>query len=205
VTARVPWLMSHRPDVLGLLRRHAEVTCTGLSALTRWSAGGDAVDLQAVRDAEHEGDDVRRELLQALTTALTTPIEQEHAYALSERIDEVLNCAKDTVRIAEALGWRPDAHAAAMAARAEEASTHLLTAIGKLGNRHERPGDDVELAIKAARRVEHELLAGLAALPREGDLFGRIATLEVYRRYSALGEALVRVADRTWYTVLKVL
>jgi uncharacterized protein Yka (UPF0111/DUF47 family) len=199
------WFSSHYPDVLGLLRRHAEITRDGLDALARWSATAADDDAQAVRDAEHDADEVRRELLEALTTALTTPIEQEHAYALSERIDEVMDSAKDTVRIAGALRWSPDDHAAAMAGCAAESAAHLVDAIGKLGDRHTRPGDDVELAIKAARRVEHALLAGLAALEPDADPFARSATLEVYRRYSALGQALVRVADRTWYTVLKVL
>lgn len=202
---RLPWFMSHRPDVLGLLRQHAEVMQSGLAALSRWSAEPADGDVQAMRAAEHDGDDLRRELLEALTTALTTPIEQEHAYALSERIDEVLNSVKDTIRIAVALDWPPDAHAAGMAARAEEAGRHVLDAIGKIGDRDAHPGDDADLAIKAARRVEHELLTGLAALPRDGDPWTLAATLEVYRRYSAIGRALVRAADRTWYAVLKVL
>ena len=205
MTGRMPWFMSHRPDVLGLLSRHAEVMQSGLAALSRWSTEAADGDVQAVRAAEHDGDDLRRELLEALTTALTTPIEQEHAYALSERIDEVLNSVKDTIRIAVALDWRPDAHAAGMAARAEEAGRHLVDAIGKIGYRHARPGDDADLAIKAARRVEHELLAGLAAMPREGDPWTQAVMLEVYRRYSAIGRALVRAADRTLYAVLKVL
>jgi uncharacterized protein len=205
MTLHVPWFHSHHPDVLGLLRRHGEITAEGLEALARWSTTGADGDAQAVRQAEHDADSVRRELLEALTTALTTPIEQEHAYALSERIDEVMDGAKDTVRIAGALRWLPDEHAAEMARCAAEAAAHLLDAVSKLGDRNARPGDDAELAIKAARRVEHALLAGLAALPRDGDPFARSATLEVYRRYSALGQALVRVADRTWYTILKVL
>jgi len=201
----VPWFSAHHPDVLGLLRRHAEITRGGLDALARWSAGGAEGDAQAVRDAEHDADAVRRELLEALTTALTTPIEQEHAYALSERLDEVMDCAKDTVRIAEALRWSPDEHGAAMAGCAAESAAHLLDAIRKLGDRHAHPGNDAELGISAARRVEHALLAGLAALEPDGDAFVRSVTLEVYRRYSALAQALVRVADRTWYTALKVL
>jgi uncharacterized protein len=205
VKSVVPWFSSHHPDVLELLRRHSEIACDGLNALARWSRSAADGDAQAVRDAEQDADEVRHELLEALTTALTTPIEQEHAYALSERIDEVVDCAKDTVRIAGALRWTPDEHAADMAGHAAEAAAHLLDAVRKLGDRHASPGDDAELAIKAARRVEHALLAGLAALQPDGDPFERSATLEVYRRYSALGQALVRVADRTWYTVLKVL
>ena len=201
----LPWFSSHYPDVLGLLRRHAEIVRDGLDALARWSDGGSDADAQAVRDAEHDADDVRHELLEALTAALTTAIEQEHAYALSERLDEVIDCAKDIVRIAGALRWSPDEHTVVMAASAAESAAHLVDAIDKLGDRRAHPGEDAERAISAARHVEHGLLAGLAALEPDGDLFARDAAIEVYRRYSALGQALVRVADRTWYTALKLL
>jgi uncharacterized protein Yka (UPF0111/DUF47 family) len=188
-----------------MLRRQAEITRDGIAAFARWSDGGAAADAQAVREAEHDADDTRHALLEALSIALTTPIEQEDAYALSERIDEVIDSAKDTVRIADALGWEPDRHAAAMAARAAEAAEHLCDAIAHLGERVGEPGAYAERAIMAARRIELELLAGLAELPRDGDAYRRSATLELYRSYSGVSQALLRVADRTWYAVLTVL
>ena len=205
MTERLPWFLAHRPDVLGLLRRHAEVMHAGLAALARWSAGGGEADVQALRDAEHEGDHLRRELLEAVTAALTTPIEQEHAFALSERIDEVLNAVKDTVRVAGALGWEPDGCAARMAACAEEAGGRLVAAVGGIGEHAAGSRDEADEAIKAARRVEHELLAGLAALPRDLGPWELQATFEVYRRYAAVGAARVSVADRTLYTILRLL
>lgn len=206
MSARVPWFLPHHPDVLGLLRHQADTTLEGLAAFADWSRTGSEEDANRVRAAEHDGDDARRALLEALTVALTTPIEQEHAYALSERIDEVLDLAKDTVRTAQALGWVPDRHAAEMGARIHEAWLHLRDAVGKLGERRENPGADAELAIKRARWVEKDLRAGLAELSRDGDdPFALAATLEVYRSYSNVGTALLRVADRTWYAVLKAL
>ena len=202
---RLRWFLPHHPDVLGLLRDQADVTTRGMTAFARWSATGDAADARAVRDAEHEGDDLRHELLQALSTALTTPIEQEDAYALSERIDEVLDRAKDTVRVADAFQWRPDEHTAAMGASVEEATRHLNAAVGCLSSKSEHPGDHAELMIKAARTVEHGLLAAFAALPRDGTSWDRTAALEVYRGYSDVEHALLRVADRTWYAVLRAM
>jgi uncharacterized protein Yka (UPF0111/DUF47 family) len=201
---RMSWFLPRQPDILGLLGRQAAVTAEGVAALARWSEGGADADAQAVRDAEHEGDDLRKELLHALTIALETPIDQEDAYALSERIDEVIDGAKDVVRIADALQWRPDVYGARMAARAAEAAAELSEAVASLATR-DRSGEHAELAIKAGRRVEHELLEGLAALGRDGDAVDRVATLEVYRAYSRIGQAVLRVADRTWYAVLKVL
>src|SRR5262249_17057937 len=118
VSERMRRFLPRPPDIVGLLTRQAAVTADGLAALARWSETGADADSQAVRDAEHEADDLRQELLQTLTTALSTPIDQEDAYALSERIDEVIDSAKDVVRLAGALEWKPDVHGARMAARA---------------------------------------------------------------------------------------
>ena len=205
MTARVPWFLPRRVDVLELLREQADVTVAGLAAFEDWSRTGSEPDADRVRSAEHGGDAARRALLEALTVVLTTPIEQEDAYALSERIDEVLDCAKDTVRTAQALDWRPDKHAAEMGQRVHESATHLRDAIHKLGPRPGQAGEGAELGIKAARQIEKSLRAGLAELPRAGDPWTVTATLEVYRSYSVIGTALIRIADRTWYAALRVL
>ncbi len=199
------WFLPHRPDVLGLLREQAGVTLAGLEAFALWSRDGDEAAANRVRELEHEGDEKRRALLEALVEALVTPIEQEDAYELSERIDEVLDRAKDTVRTAQALRWTPDASASEMGANVHASFVHLVDAIGKLGDRHARPQDDAELVIKRARRIEHGLRDGLAVLSPAGDPWALVSTLAVYRSYSTVGESLLRVADRTWYSVLKVL
>ncbi|HEX6725037.1 MAG TPA: DUF47 family protein [Gaiella sp.] len=205
MSERLRWFLPSTPDVLGLLRNQADVTTRGLEAFARWSTTGGDTDAQAVRDAEHEGDDLRHGVLQALSTALTTPIEQEDAYALSERIDEVLDRAKDTVRVAQAFEWRPNEHTAAMGASIEEAARHLNDAVACLATKGQHPGEHAELAIRAARSVEHGLLEAFAALPRDGASWDRTAAIEVYRGYSDIEHALLRVADRTWYAVLRAM
>jgi uncharacterized protein len=205
VSASSRWFLPHRPDVLALLQDEARVTLEGLQAFALWSRDGDENAAARVREFEHRGDVARRALLEALIEALVTPIQQEDAYELSERIDEVLDRAKDTVRTAQALDWTPDASAAEMGEHAHAAFAHLVDAIGKLGDRRAHPEQDAELAIKRARKIEHGLRDGLASLPRGGDAWTLTSTLAVYRSYSTVGESLLRVADRTWYAVLKVL
>jgi hypothetical protein len=92
-----------------------------------------------------------------------------------------------------------------MGARIEEATRHLNDAVACLSDKGEHPGDHAELAIKAARAVEHGLLAAFAALPRDGASWDRTAAIEVYRGYSDIEHALLRVADRTWYAVLRAM
>ena len=70
---RKHWFLPETPDVLGMLRRQMAVTIDGADVFARW-AGGDAAAAQAVRDAEHQGDVAKRELLSALREAFFTPI-----------------------------------------------------------------------------------------------------------------------------------
>ena len=204
MSASSRWFLPHRPDILALLQDQATVTLAGLEAFALWSRDGSDEAAGRIRDLEHHGDVARRALLAALIEALVTPIEQEDAYELSERIDEVLDRAKDTVRTAQALAWTPDAAAAEMGGHVHESFVHLVDAIGKLGDRRAHPEQSAELATKRARRIEHDLRDGLASLSRGGDPWALASTLAVYRSYSTVGVSLLRVANRTWYAVLKV-
>jgi uncharacterized protein Yka (UPF0111/DUF47 family) len=102
------------PDVLGMLCRQAEVTQEGMLALCAWAGGGPEA-AQRAREHEHRADEAKKELRRLLTVAFTTPIDAEDIYVMSERLDAVLNGAKDTVREAEVMGIAPDEAVAAMA------------------------------------------------------------------------------------------
>jgi hypothetical protein len=148
------WFLPESPDVLGMLRRQAAVTGEGMAALVAW-AGGEPGAAQRVRDCEHQADDAKWELRQALTVALTTPIDAENLYVMSERLDAVLNGAKDAVREAEVMAVGPDEAVAAMAALLADGVGHLATAFERLdpARRSKRgPGatDAADAAVKTS-------------------------------------------------------
>lgn len=198
------WFLPETPDVLGILRRQATVTLGGMEAFATWSQTGEHDAAQAVRDAERSADDVRRELLRALSKALTTPVDQEDIYWLSERLDTVINGAKNIVRESEAFGVSPDRHAAAMGEHALEAAGLLAAGLEQLGTRHAHPGENADAAVKAARRIERAYRHALADLPADADPKTLITRRELYRGYDQIAEAVVRVATRIWYAVLKL-
>lgn len=198
------WLLPETPDVLGVLRRQARVTCEGMEAFARWSSAGGEEDAAAVRDAEHDADDVRRELLVLLSKALTTPVDQEDLYWLSERLDAVINAAKNTVRESEALGVAPDEHTAEMGELAFDAAQHLATGFEQLTEKDMHPGDEADAAVKAARAIERAYGSALVALPADIDAKTAISIREIYRGYTEIADAVVRVATRIWYAVLKI-
>jgi Protein of unknown function DUF47 len=109
------WFLPQNPDVLDMLCRQAAITCEGLAALCAW-ANAEPDAAKQVRELEHRADDTKRELRLALTSAFITPIDAEDLYVMSERLDAVLNGAKDTVRESEVMGIAPDQAVAAMAA-----------------------------------------------------------------------------------------
>jgi uncharacterized protein Yka (UPF0111/DUF47 family) len=206
VAVKRSWFLPERPDVLGMLRRQAEVTGEGMGALVDWAnqVPGAA---ERVRQLEHQADHVKRELRRELTTAFTTPVDAEDLYVMSERLDAVLNGAKDTVRESEVMGIAPDQAAAAMATLLTEGVGHLAAAFEQLGP--DRPAKGVsateaaDAAVKSQRRLERVYREAASALLAVDDLREVIGRRELYRRFSRISETLIEAADRVWYATVK--
>lgn len=196
------WFLPDTPDVLGLLRGQADVTIQGMDAFASWSAGGVAL-APAVGDAEHAADDLRRRLQRALRAAFSTPLDPEDIYELSERLDAVLNGAKNAVREAEVMELRPNPALAAMAAELADAVRHLRDAFVALAADPDAATAAADAAIRRQREIERQYRAAMSELLRVDDVRQVIAWREMYRRYARTGDAVVRVAERVWYAMVK--
>jgi uncharacterized protein Yka (UPF0111/DUF47 family) len=201
------WFLPERPDVLGMLRRQAAVTCEGMAALVDW-ANAEPDAAQRVRDLEHQADDVKRELRLALTNAFITPIDSEDIYVMSERLDAVLNGAKDTVRESEVMGVPPDEAVAAMATLLAEGVGHLAAAFERLDpDRRGKGGtsatEAADAAVKSQRKLERVYREAASALLQVDDLREVMGRRELYRRFSRISEILIQAADRVWYATVK--
>jgi hypothetical protein len=109
------------------------------------------------------------ELRLALTNAFITPIDSEDIYVMSERLDAVLNGAKDTVRQAEVMGMEPDEAVAAMATLLADGARQLATAFERL-DPDRRLSRVSEMLIEAADRVWYATVkeGGAARGPAHG-------------------------------------
>ena len=199
---RKRWFLPETPDVLGMLRRQMAVTIDGVDAFARW-AGGDAAAVQAVRDAERQGDVAKRDLLGALREAFVTPIEPEDLFALSRGIDRILDYVANLVKESEAMASPPDEAIATMAGLLGDALRHLDQALSKLGTDGDQATASVDAAIAAQRELETAYYAGMVGLLSVEDRTERITRRERYRRSSLIGEAVVDVAERVVYAVVK--
>ncbi|GIU94087.1 MAG: hypothetical protein KatS3mg012_0544 [Gaiellaceae bacterium] len=196
------WFLPEQPDVLGLVRRQLALTREGVDALVEW-ARGDSSQADRIRALEHRGDELKRELELALTTAFTTPLEPEDLYTLSRGIDWILNLSKDLVRESEVMATPPDDALREMCECLAE-SVHLLAeAVDMLGTDPGAATERANEALRAERRIEKVYREAMARLLAVDDLREVMARRELYRRVARLGEAVVDVAERVWYAVVK--
>jgi uncharacterized protein Yka (UPF0111/DUF47 family) len=204
--AKRHWFLPETPHVLEMLCDQAAVTAEGMRAFVRWAAG-DAVSADAVRNIEHQADNRKRELRRALTEAFTTPIDAEDVYAMSERLDAVLNGAKDAVRETEVMALEPDPPVAEMAVLLAEGVDHLVEAFKRLRldprARGQAATDAADQAVKSQRQLERVYRNAMSSLLKEDDLRVVMARRELYRRFSRISEDLTESADRVWYALVK--
>lgn len=200
---RMNWFLPRAPDVLGMLREQAAITVDGMDELVAW-AHGDAAAADRLRKLEHQADDRKRELREALTEAFSTPLEPEDIFELSRGLDEVLNSAKNTVREAEAMETAPDDAIAEMAGELAEGTKRLEETFAMLeqGDRAAATAT-ADRAVKDHRHLQHTYRTAMSALIAVQDLRELGARRELYRRLARTGDELARVAERVWYSVLK--
>lgn len=198
------WFLPETPPVLEMLHQQFGATQVGVEALARWATeGGPSHEAHQVRDAEHLADDRKRELRVALRESFSTPLDREDLYLISERLDNVMNGAKDVVRESEIMDIPPDESAANMARLLAQGVGHLELAVELLLADGTRATVEADAATKCQRRLERVYRQAMSDLLAEEDL--RIVTgrRELYRRFIRVGDNLAAVAERVWYAVVK--
>lgn len=196
------WFLPETPDVLGTLNQQAAVTMRGMEAFAAWAAG-DQASSDVLRRAEHEADKVRRTLAQQLRTAFTTPLDAEDLFTLSERLDAVLNMAKNVVRDADLLTLPPSQPTSDMAQEALAGVRHLAAALAALPRQQTTATAEADAAVKNVRHIEKRYARAIRELGSQEDLHGALLLREHYQDCLQVGERIERVADRVWYAVVK--
>jgi uncharacterized protein Yka (UPF0111/DUF47 family) len=196
------FFLSAAPDVVGLLLAQGKLSLLAMETFARWSTTGDHAEIESLRAIDERADDARRALLAALRSALSSPIDQEDLYILSERCDRVVNAAKNLSAEAEALAWNPDTHAAGMASHLCTAMSRLVDGFSNLTAKPDQAGESADEAIEETRAVVQGYRVALAEALGSADLQAVFTRRELYRSYARIADLTAAVADRLWYAVL---
>jgi hypothetical protein len=97
----------------------------------------------------------------------------------------------------------PDEGVATMAGLLGDALRRLDDALSKLGTDGDHATASADAAIAAQHQLETACYAGMVGLLGVEDRTERITRRELYRRFSRIGEAVVDVAERIVYAVVK--
>jgi uncharacterized protein Yka (UPF0111/DUF47 family) len=196
------WFLPQAPDVLGMLSQQGRVTADGIEAFVAW-AHGDAARADDVRRAEHEADELKREIRRSLRDSFVTPLDPEDLFVLSKGLDGVLNGAKDCVREAEVMATPPDEAMAEMAELIALGVDRLCEAVAQLGSHDDDATVAADAAVKAERQLEKTYRRAMSSLLEQDDLRAVMGRRELYRRLSRIGEGVADTAERVWYAVVK--
>ena len=196
------WFLPATPDVLGILGRQVDITVGGFASFSEWAKGSKEA-VQQITDAEHEANDVRRELARELKAAFSTPLPQEDVLSLSERLSAVLRRAKNVVRETQLLDVKPDLAVVSMAAAAQEGVSQLAVGMTHLVGDNDVATAAADAAIQVARRMEKIYRKAMSELLTEPDLRMVLGQREMYRRSLEVGERIDAAAERIWYAVVK--
>jgi uncharacterized protein Yka (UPF0111/DUF47 family) len=196
------WFLPKTPDLLGMLTHQGEITIRGIDAFSAW-AKGDHAQAEVVRAANHEGDLASREVLTQVRDAFVTAIGPEDIYEISERLDAVLNAAKNLIREAELVNMDPDPPMAEMADLIALGVRDLVRAFPELSSHPDRATECADAAVLQQRSLEHVYRRAMSALLEVTDIREVTGRRELYRRCARMGDGLEGVAHRIWYAVVK--
>jgi len=198
------WFLPETPDVIGKLRRQVAATVEGMEAFAAWAYGQEGA-ADRLREARHESDAARRELLNALRAAFVTPLEPEDAFTLSRGVDRIIGHALDLVGESEVMNSPPDSGVGAMADLLAQAVRQIDDAIAHLGSDSDAAMAAADGALGTERVVAQAYYQGMAGLLDVEDMRERISRRELYRRCARIGEGVVDVAERVQYAIVKQL
>jgi predicted phosphate transport protein (TIGR00153 family) len=119
-----------------------------------------------VKEAEHEGDTITRDLIQLLNTQYITPFDREDIYQLATSVDDVVDHMDEASGLLELYGVETTTRQAVEQCRIlVGAASHLATALAEL---------------KGLHGVQKELIA-LKELEDEGDRIVHDAIADLFR------------------------
>ncbi len=173
---------------LDLLIQQAEQTLIGMNALENYMKKRSDKYATAVMQAEKEGDELRRILIDLLNRTFVTPLDREDIFALSRAIDDVVDYAYTTVEEMQILDVDPNDYLRRLVSLLQDAAEEIHLAMLRL---KENPGVAAEHASRAkalenrVERVYREAVADLFSGPEDiHHVMEMLKLRELYRHLS---------------------
>jgi hypothetical protein len=186
-----------RADLVAHVVRQIDATLQAASLVEGVVNGEQAPEAAAgaIRSVEHAGDRARADLVVALSSAFSTPIDREDLFRLSRSIDDVLDNLRDFLREVRLFDPEDLTPCKALVPPVHEGLHHLregVLSMGKEGSAVDRCTLATRKAGTAIRRGYEEGLAELFSRPVDSET---LKQREFLRRLDVVGLRLSEAAD----------
>ncbi len=198
-------LVPQAGDFFGMFERHSAATVSAAEALLELLNGGGerAALIGAIRDREHQADDVIREVLQEVRQTFLTPFDRGAIIgligAMDDVIDEIQACAS-AIETYDVSRFEPDMVAMAekilAAVRLIDEALPLLRDIGRNGTRlHQLTAAIVTMEGDVDIVHTRGLMANYARAKTDGDTVRFIVERETFKHLEKVADAFEDVAN----------
>ena len=198
-------LLPHSGDFFVLFERHAVATTGAADALAQLTAGeGDrAAHLKAIRDREHDADEVIRETLHEVRQTFLTPFDRGAITSLIGAMDDTIDEMNRTASVIELLeveSFDPQMKQIGMlvqdACRLISEAMPLLRDVERNGRRlHELTAKLVKLEGEVDVLHDTGMKAAFQAQKKKADPLAFIVKREIYKHLERVADAFEDVAN----------
>jgi predicted phosphate transport protein (TIGR00153 family) len=167
-----------------MLSDQASKTLEGIEALERFVEAPTPENAKAVKEIEHQADELRRVLIEGLDTSFVTPMDREDIFALSRVVDDIVDYANTTVDEMEIYNVGPDKHLQEMVDILRKGAREIADAVKILKSYPHIAMDHATQAKAYENEMEKAYHAALADLFKRTDTVYMLKMREIYRHLS---------------------
>jgi uncharacterized protein len=173
--------------------------------LQKWLEAGAHDRCETVRTLEKEADQIGLEIEKKLVDSFITPIDREDIYDLSDRLDDVIDAAKTTVREVEALEvHNENHHIKEIATALVEGTRCLASSVDALQHNLTQATEEAMLARRSENRVSKLYRQAMRELFALDDIKKIQKTKEVYNCFLEIGKRIDTAAQKILHVIVKV-
>ncbi len=196
-------LFSEGKNFYTALSDQASKTLEGIEALESYIRNPNEENRKHVREIEHEADELRRVLIEALHHSFVTPMDREDIYALSRAVDDIVDYANTTVDELEIYEIVPDGHLREMVDILRKAAIEIADAIKILETYPHIAMEHAVMAKSYENIMEQAYHSALADLFKKTDTIYMLKMREIYRHLSNAADRADQAANIICSIVMK--
>jgi len=199
----------HDKSVQRLINQTA-ACMAGLNGLVEFARNPNEATAKAVREAEEQGDEERRLLIDELNHTFVTPIDREDLFALSRAIDDILDYAYTTVDEMLLFKLPADPYVTRMAETLQVAGKEIHMAMQRILEHPQVANEHAVRAKQTENSVEQLYREAIANLfDAQVESFDAVMTTfkmrEVYRHISNSADRVDTAANIITDVIMKVM